>query len=75
MIKKAIVLFMHEEFIYRKLRKNGFILRDGSQLYCKESIKLWRMLDKVCDEINKTLAVCPEAGRVFMYPETWENYL
>lgn len=66
---------MHEEFICRYLRNNGFILSDGSCVYCKESTKLFHLLEKVRIEINKILLVCPEAGRVFMYPETWENYL
>lgn len=75
MIRKAIVLFLHEEFICRFLKSNGYVLRDGSCVYCKESTTMFRLLDKIRREINNVLSVCPEAGKVYMYPETWHQYL
>lgn len=75
MIRKAILLFRHEDFICRFLRNNGYVFSDGSCIYCKDSKKMFRLLEKIRYKINEILLECPEAGKVFMHPETWNKYL
>lgn len=75
LLRETIVLFLHESFICRFLRNNGYVLNDGSCIYCKESAKMFRLLEKVRKQININLYLCPQAGKVFMFPETWNTYL
>lgn len=71
--RKYAVLLYHEAFIYRYLRSNGFLLCDGSKVYCKDSWRFWNLLGNIRLQINNILAEYPDAGRIWLYDDLWFN--
>lgn len=72
-LRETIVLYLHERFIVRYLRNNGYILSDGACVYCKDSTKMFLLLDKIRLRIARNLLLCPFAGTIDA--EDWEKHL
>lgn len=72
-IKNYAVLLYHEDFICRYLRKYSYCLNDGSRVYCKDSTRFWKLLEKVRARINDILREYPDAGKIFLHEELWYN--
>ena len=73
--KEYAILLYHEAFIYRHLRNNGFLLCDGSKVYCKDSKRFWILLGEIRLRINNILMEYPEAGKIWLFDDLWFNVL